>query len=62
MPQAYKQSFKQNFTSNVYLSVFNCGMERCAPVHTWGPGIWEHYLSHLILSGKGTVQTSGETW
>ena len=62
MPEAYKQSFKQNFTSNVDLSVFNCGLERCAPGHTWGPGIRDHYLIHLILSGKGTFQTGGKTW
>ena len=34
MPEVYKQSFKQNYTNNVDLSVFNCGLERCAPGHT----------------------------
>ena len=62
MPEVYKQSFKQNYTNNVDLSVFNCGLERCAPGHTWGPGIRDHYLIHLILAGKGTFQTGGKTW
>ena len=62
MPEVYKQSFKQNYTNNVDLSVFNCGLERCAPGHTWGPGIRDHYLIHLILAGKGTFQTGGRTW
>ena len=44
------------------LSVFNCGLERCAPGHTWGPGIRDHYLIHLVLAGRGTFQTGGKTW
>ena len=47
MPEVYKQSFKQNYTNNVDLSVFNCGLERCAPGHTWGPGIRDHYLIQI---------------
>ena len=62
MPEVYKQSFKQNYTNNVDLSVFNCGLERCAPGHTWGPGIRDHYLIHLVLSGKGTFHLNGRTW
>ena len=33
MPDVYKQSFKQNYTNNIELSIFNCGLERCAPVY-----------------------------
>ncbi len=29
MPDVYKQSFKQNYTNNIELSIFNCGLERC---------------------------------
>ena len=39
MADVYKQSFKQNYTNNIELSIFNCGLERCAPGQTWGPGI-----------------------
>ena len=39
MADVYKQSFKQNYTHNIELSIFNCGLERCAPGQTWGPGI-----------------------
>ena len=53
MADVYKQSFKQNYTNNIELSIFNCGIERCAPGQTWGPGIRDHYLIHLVLSGKG---------
>ena len=37
MADVYKQSFKQSDTNNIELSIFNCGLERCAPGQTWGP-------------------------
>ncbi|MFI3169099.1 MAG: AraC family transcriptional regulator [Faecalibacterium sp.] len=62
MPEAYKQSFKQNFTDNVELSVFSCGLEKCVSGFTWGPGIRDHYLIHLVLSGQGYYKTKGERY
>ena len=62
MADVYKQAFKQNYTDNVELSIFNCGLEKCAPSHTWGPGIRDHYLIHLVLSGRGAYKVNGETW
>ena len=62
MADVYKQSFKQNYTNNIELSIFNCGIERCAPGQTWGPGIRDHYLIHLVLSGKGVFEVGGRTW
>lgn len=62
MPEVYKQSFKQDYTDNVELSIFNCGLQRCAAGHTWGPGIRDHYLIHLILSGKGTFRLEDKTF
>lgn len=52
-----KQSFKQSYTDNIELSIFNCGHEQCDPCHTWGPGIRDHYLIHLVVAGKGTYKT-----
>lgn len=62
MADVYKQSFKQNYTNNIELSIFNCGTERCAPGHTWGPGIRDHYLIHLVIAGKGIFEVGGRTW
>ncbi len=62
MAEVYKQSFKQSYTNNIELSIFNCGLEKCAAGHTWGPGIRDHYLIHLVISGKGTFQSAGRTW
>ena len=40
----------------------SCGLERCAPGQTWGPGIRDHYLIHLVVSGKGTFEVGGKTF
>ena len=50
MPTIAKQSYKQNYTDNVELSIFNCGHEYCQPGHTWGPGVRDHYLIHLVVA------------
>ena len=54
MPNTYKQSFKQNYTDNVELSIFNCGLQSCERDYTWGPGVRDHYLIHYVVGGKGT--------
>ena len=51
MPTIAKQSYKQNYTAFVELSIFNCGHEYCQPGQTWGPGVREHYLNHLVGAG-----------
>ncbi len=62
MSETYKQSFKQNFTDNIELSVFSCGLEKCVSNFTWGPGIRDHFLIHLVLSGKGTYKVDNQTY
>ena len=54
-----KQSYKQSYTDNVELSIFNCGHEYCQPGHTWGAGVRVHYLIHLVVAGKGVYQVNG---
>ena len=58
MADVYKQSFKQSDTNNIELSIFNCGLERCAPGQTWGPGIRDHYL---MSSSPGSTVGSAST-
>ncbi len=62
MSNLYKQSFKQNYTENVALSIFNCGMQRCESGYTWGPGIRDHYLIHMILKGKGCYRVGEKSY
>ena len=40
-------------------SVFNCGGEQCAPGHTYGPAMRDHYLIHFVASGKGILYADG---
>lgn len=62
MPDTYKQSFKQTAQDNIELSVYNCGRQCCEKGHTWGPGIRDHYLIHLIVSGKGSYCVNNQAY
>lgn len=42
----------QKRTSALY--PVNCGEEKCAPCHFWGPGVRENFVIHYIISGNGT--------
>lgn len=46
-----KQYFTRKPTTD--LRMVNCGMEQCLPGHRWGPGVRDHYLLHIVFSGKG---------
>ncbi len=49
--------------SNInFLRVHQCGREQCAPGHTYGPAVRDHYLLHWVLSGKGRFTANGHTW
>ena len=62
MDNETKQSYKQSYTDNVELSIFNCGHEYCQPGHTWGPGVRDHYLIHLVVAGRGVYQVNGASY
>lgn len=62
MPNTYKQSFKQNYTDNVELSIFNCGLQSCENGYTWGPGVRDHYLIHYVVGGKGTYTVNNTVY
>ena len=62
MTNPYKQSYKQDLIDNVSLAIFNCGLQSCTPEHSWGPGIRDHFLVHLVVSGKGQYTCAGKTY
>lgn len=62
MSSTYKQSFKQNYTDNVELSIFNCGQQSCESGYTWGPAVRDHYLIHYIVKGKGTYTVNNTVY
>jgi len=35
------------------LNMYKCGFEDCAPGHSWGPGVRDHFLIHYVHKGKG---------
>ena len=43
----------------VDLTIYQYGWERCAPLHSFGPAVRNHYLFHLILSGQGVLRSTG---
>lgn len=59
---AWKKQFKTDRREAGGLSVVNSGSQSCPPGHSWGFGIRDHYLIHLVTSGKGVYETSGQTY
>ncbi len=58
----YKNQFYTLFKENLGLAVYSCGSEKCRPGHTWGPGMRDYYLIHLVVSGKGVIECGGERY
>ncbi|MDL2324440.1 AraC family transcriptional regulator [Ruminococcaceae bacterium OttesenSCG-928-A16] len=58
MAELYKQSFKQTNLDNLELSIYNCGLQSCSAGYTWGPGVRDHYLIHLVTAGKGSYSVN----
>ena len=44
------------------INPMECGQERCAPGHSFGPGVREYYLLHYVLSGVGRFTVNGTTY
>ena len=53
----FKQSFHTLFHDSLGLAVYRCGLQRCAPDYSWGPGVRDHYLIHYVLSGRGSFDS-----
>lgn len=51
--EEFKHSIKRPYHDGLGLAVYNCGFQRCAPGHSWGPAVRDHYLIHYITSGSG---------
>jgi AraC-like DNA-binding protein len=42
------------------LRLYQYGWEQCAPLHSFGPFVRNHYLFHYIISGKGFLNATQE--
>ncbi|HHY64839.1 MAG TPA: AraC family transcriptional regulator [Clostridiaceae bacterium] len=47
---------------NTDLNVYRCGFEKCSPGYFWGPGVRDHYIIHIVSSGKGIYTVNGKTY
>ena len=41
------------------LRLFQFGWEQCAPLHSFGPFVRNHYLFHYVISGRGYLDADG---
>ena len=48
--------------SHVDLQLYHYGYQECAPDHSWGPGIKDHYKIHIIFEGKGWYRLGDRTF
>lgn len=55
-----KYTFDEQMLTDLY--VVNYGIEDCAPLHQWGPGIRDRYIIHIITDGIGQFTTRGTTY
>jgi len=49
-------------TPSIELKLFYCGAEQCAPGHSWGPALKDHYKFLYIHSGKGIYRVGEQTF
>lgn len=57
-----KYYFRTDSKETDTISVYNVGYEKCAPLHKWGSGVWDHYLIHHIVGGKGIYTVGGKSY
>ena len=60
--EAFKHSYKVNHSASMGLTVYNCGLQKCEPGHSWGPAVRDHYLIHYILSGRGHYEVGDKQY
>lgn len=44
------------------LSIYECGYEKCAPTHSFGPIKRTYFLFHFVVSGHGTYEVDGKKY
>ncbi len=58
----FRESFKSTIRENLGLTVYDTGIQQCAPSHKWGPAIRDHFLIHYVVSGKGSFITETQKY
>lgn len=44
------------------ITVYQCGMEKCKKLYSYGPAVRDHYLIHFILKGSGAFYVNGKSY
>ena len=57
--ESKKHSFKTE-QRNTSLYIISTGFQRCEPGYSWGPGSRDHFLIHLVTSGRGILEVDGK--
>ena len=57
-----KDSFKLSARPLSSIVVYNTGVQRCEGGYRWGPGVRDHFLIHLVLSGQGSYSARDATY
>ena len=42
------------------LRLYQYGWEQCAPLHSYGPTVRNHYLFHYVISGQGWLDSNDQ--
>lgn len=61
VPAIFHHNPDRPFRESPELYVCYWGKERCAPLHSFGPGVRDIYKIHFIHSGRGVVRAEGVT-
>lgn len=61
MPAIFHHNPDRPFRESPELYVCYWGKERCAPLHSFGPGVRDIYKIHFIHAGRGLVRAEGVT-
>ncbi len=58
----FRKSFRFSFHNSLGLAVYSCGVQKCAPCHSCGPAVRDHYLIHCVVSGHGAFSCKGKQY
>ena len=53
MENSHVLQITERHFSDLYLCF--CGLAKCEPNHSFGPGIRDNYIIHYITKGKGKI-------
>nr|WP_201757296.1 AraC family transcriptional regulator [Colidextribacter sp. OB.20] len=42
------------------MRLYQYGWEQCAPLHSYGPFVRNHFLFHYVISGRGQLDSAGQ--